>query len=52
MGKLLVSFVIIAAVATGIAFALTYWYIFVGLGLAGFGIYAFVQKQKDAGNKV
>ncbi len=52
MGKLIVSFIIIAAVATAIAFAATYWYYFLGAGAVGYGIYAFRQKRIDKENQV
>lgn len=52
MGKLILSFVIIAAVATLIAFAATYWYIFVGIGAVVFAIFTFNQKKTDERNKV
>ena len=52
LGNIIVFFIIIAAVATLIAFVGTYWYIFVGLGIVGYVIYVMRQKQKDKANEV
>ena len=52
IAKFMVGAIVLAAVATLIAFAATYWYVFVGLGILVYVIYVVVQKQKDERNKV
>lgn len=52
MGAALKSIVIIAAVATLIAIAATYWYVWIGAGVIGFFVLKGIQKQKDERNKV
>jgi 4-hydroxybenzoate polyprenyltransferase len=56
MVKLIIVFVIIAAVATllgaGAAFVINFWPYIIGAGAAVFGIYYYIKKQKDEGNKV
>ena len=52
IAKIVVFFVIIAAVATLIAFLATYWYIWLGLGVAGFFALKAYHKQKDKANQV
>jgi hypothetical protein len=52
MKGVIVLAIVVAAVATLIAFVGTYWYIFAGLGVIGYIAYALVQKQKDKANEV
>ena len=50
--SVIIGAVIIAAVATGIAVAVTYWYVFVALGLAVWGLAVGVMKIIDKRNQV
>ena len=43
---------ILAAVAMLIAILATYWWLWIGLGIAGFFGLKFYNKKKDEGNKV
>ena len=52
MVNFMVLAVIIAAIATLIAVAAAYWYVFVGIGLVAYGIYVAISKKKQADNKV
>ncbi|MBK7469680.1 MAG: hypothetical protein IPI73_02600 [Betaproteobacteria bacterium] len=43
---------VVAAIAVGIGFVLTYWYYFAGIAAVVFVVYVLMKRQKDAGNKV
>lgn len=48
----IIGAIILAAIATGIAFVATYWYVVVGIGALAFGGYYVYSQQKDKANKV
>ncbi len=52
IAKIMLFFVLIAAVATLLAVAITYWYIWLGIGVAGFFGLKFYNAKKDKANQV
>jgi hypothetical protein len=52
MVKLIVGFVIIAAVAMLLVVAIAYWWVWLGLGAVGYAGYYAYAKQQEKANRV